>query len=117
MEPPRLNRCNLSTQGYMLDNVETYIPSTTINGEPRMDTPHMQQMEQQYADDIKNQTARIVSDGSYARGRSSAAFVTQHTQTQTPLREVDQKGYIHGEVTVPRHKDEQNSYRGELGEF
>jgi len=72
-------------------------------------------MEQQYTEDIRNQTARIVSDGSYARGQSSAAFVTQHTQTQTPLREVDQKGYIHGQVTAPGHKDEQNLYRGELG--
>ena len=38
-----------------------------------------QQMERQYAEDIRNQTARIVSDGSCARGRSSAVFVTQHT--------------------------------------
>jgi len=36
-------------------------------------------MERQYAEDIRNQTAQIVSDGSYARGQSSAAFVTQHT--------------------------------------
>ena len=39
-----------------------------------------------------------------------------NTQTQTPLREVDQKGDIHGQVTVSSgHKDEQSLYRGELG--
>ena len=59
-----------------------------------------QQTEQQYTDEIKNQTAQIVSDGSYARGRSSAAFVTQYTHARTPLRrEVDQNGYIQSQET------------------
>jgi len=72
-------------------------------------------MELQFADDIRNKTARIISDGSYAKGRSSAAFVTQHDHTRVPLNNVDPHGYIHGQVTVPGDKDEQSSYRGELG--
>ena len=73
-----------------------------------------QQMERQYAEDIRNQTARI---GSYVRGRSSAAFVTQHTQTQTPLREVDQKGNMHGQVTVPDTRMSKIRTEANLGEY
>ena len=109
------NTVILQTRGHYQQTTNHHQQQTDSLGWTLPEVHTTQQMERQYAEDIRSQTARIVSDGSYARGRSSAAFVTQHAQTQTPLREVDQKDYIHGQVTVPGHKDEQNSYRGELG--
>ena len=57
----------------------------------------------------------MLSDGSYAKGRSSATFVVVSPTTTTTLTNTDLKSYLHGETTIPGNKKDHNSYRGELG--
>jgi hypothetical protein len=59
--------------------------------------------EKDFVEDIIKGTARVVSDGSYASGRSSLAF---NTLTDTPIT---------GSNSFPGDPRDQSSYRGELG--
>ena len=56
-----------------------------------------------FAQQLLKGSGTMVSDGSYKDDRSSAAFTT------TPEKE------IKGSLTIPGNKDEQSSYRAELG--
>lgn len=72
--------------------------------------------QQAFITDLHNQTAEMLSDGSYAKGRSAAAFVMVHPPTTTTLANTDLKTYLHGETTIPgTNKKYHSSYRGELG--
>jgi len=72
-------------------------------------------LEQIFVTDLRNQTAKMLSDGSYTKGRSSAAFVVVGPTTTTTLANTDLKSYLHGETTIPGNKKDHSSYRGELG--
>ena len=51
----------------------------------------------------------------YGKGRSTVGFVVEHDLTTQTLNKYDLTKNIHGQVTVPGNKDEQSSYRWELG--
>jgi hypothetical protein len=57
----------------------------------------------------------IFSDGSYANGRSSFAWVAQPPQFHVPLSAVDFTSFWWNSDMVNGPADEQNSYRAELG--
>jgi hypothetical protein len=58
---------------------------------------------------IKNGTAIAVSDGSYKDGRGTAAFILEISDN------FDEKGRIVGVNSIPGEKEDQSSYRGEIG--
>lgn len=58
-----------------------------------------------FCKEIKQGTARVMSDGSYKEGQSTAAFGTVGF-----VRNV-----VQGTVRVPGRKEDQSSYRGEVG--
>jgi len=79
----------------ILNNLGHYQMTTTQHQQQQeilgWTTPEVhatQELEQQFVNDIKNQTARIVSDGLYVKGRSSAAFGTQHDHNQLAKAEL-----------------------------
>jgi hypothetical protein len=60
------------------------------------------------ANAIKNGTAIAVSDGSYKNGRGTAAFILE-------ISEFDKTGRIVGVNSIPGEKEDQTSYRSEIG--
>ena len=69
----------------------------------------------EFANDVRQNEGKIICDGSFKHGRSSAAFlpITRHTITQhaAPLT-----GFL-GTNIVPGRSADQSAYRGEMGEI
>ena len=64
---------------------------------------------------IKNQRAKVVSNGSYKKGHSTAGFMTVG-KVKLTRDEIKLNSRVHGQITLPStNKKDHSSYRGELG--